>query len=39
MVGLVWVWGHGDLEWVKHLDAASYQAPDAGARTEPRKAA
>ncbi len=39
MVGLVWVWGHGDLEWVKNLGAASYQAPPAGPEREPRKAA
>jgi NADH-quinone oxidoreductase subunit A len=38
VVGLVWVWGHGDLEWVKNLGAASYQAPGASER-EPRKAA
>jgi NADH-quinone oxidoreductase subunit A len=37
VVGLVWVWGHGDLEWVKNLGAASYQAP--GSRSEKRKAA
>ncbi len=39
VVGLVWVWGHGDLEWVKNLGAASYEAPPAGSRSEPRKAA
>jgi NADH-quinone oxidoreductase subunit A len=39
VVGLVWVWGHGDLEWVKNLDAASYQAPASGAARGPRKAA
>src|SRR5512133_2307647 len=32
IVGLVWVWGHGDLEWVKNLGTASYQAP--GRETE-----
>jgi NADH-quinone oxidoreductase subunit A len=37
VVGLVWVWGHGDLEWVKNLGAASYRAP--GSRPEKRKAA
>jgi len=31
-VGLIWVWAHGDLEWVKNLGAASYRAP---ARTTP----
>jgi NADH-quinone oxidoreductase subunit A len=36
-VGLVWVWGHGDLEWVKNLGAASYQAPVSNG--EKRKAA
>jgi NADH-quinone oxidoreductase subunit A len=40
VVGLVWVWGHGDLEWVKNLGAASYEAPPAGSRSSaPRKAA
>ncbi|HET8541918.1 MAG TPA: NADH-quinone oxidoreductase subunit A [Anaeromyxobacter sp.] len=39
VVGLVWVWGHGDLEWVKNLGAASYEAPPAGPRKEPRRAA
>ncbi len=39
VVGLVWVWGHGDLEWVKSLGAASYEAPAASSRGEPRKAA
>ena len=37
-VGLVWVWGHGDLEWVKNLGAASYQAPSASPPSAPRKA-
>ena len=39
VVGLVWVWGHGDLEWVKNLGAASYEAPASGEGREPRKAA
>jgi len=39
LVGLVWVWVHGDLEWVKNLGAASYEAPPPGSETEPRKAA
>jgi NADH-quinone oxidoreductase subunit A len=26
-IGLIWVWAHGDLEWVKNLGAASYEAP------------
>ncbi len=29
VVGLIWVWAHGDLEWVKTLDKAS---PLGGAR-------
>lgn len=37
-VGLVWVWAHGDLEWVKNLTGASYEAPEAGSDS-PRKAA
>jgi NADH-quinone oxidoreductase subunit A len=28
MVGLVWVWAHGDLEWVKKL-AIVDDSPDA----------
>ncbi|MGB8933061.1 MAG: NADH-quinone oxidoreductase subunit A [Anaeromyxobacteraceae bacterium] len=32
VVGLAWVWAHGDLEWVKTLDAAS---PLGGARNSP----
>ncbi len=39
VVGLVWVWGHGDLEWVKSLAAGSYQAPPASSGSGPRKAA
>jgi NADH-quinone oxidoreductase subunit A len=39
VVGLVWVWGHGDLEWVKNLTAASYEPPAAGSDAKPRKAA
>ena len=38
VVGLAWVWAHGDLEWVKHLEGASYEAPAPGSDT-PRKAA
>jgi NADH-quinone oxidoreductase subunit A len=38
VVGLAWVWAHGDLEWVKNLTAASYQAPSPGSETR-RKAA
>jgi NADH-quinone oxidoreductase subunit A len=35
VVGLVWVWAHGDLEWVKALDTgAAAEGPPA-----PRKAA
>jgi NADH-quinone oxidoreductase subunit A len=26
VVGLVWVWGHGDLEWVKTLSGVSTKA-------------
>jgi NADH-quinone oxidoreductase subunit A len=39
VVGLVWVWAHGDLEWVKSLGAAAREAPRPGSETEPRKAA
>jgi NADH-quinone oxidoreductase subunit A len=39
VVGLAWVWGHGDLEWVKNLGAASYEAPASGPASEKRKAA
>jgi NADH-quinone oxidoreductase subunit A len=38
VVGLVWVWGHGDLEWVKNLTGASDQAPAPGTDRQ-RKAA
>jgi len=38
-VGLVWVWAHGDLEWVKNLTGASYEAPAPGSDSRPRKAA
>jgi NADH-quinone oxidoreductase subunit A len=38
VIGLVWVWAHGDLEWVKSLAGASYEAPPAGS-PERRKAA
>jgi len=37
VVGLVWVWAHGDLEWVKGLGAPSYGPP--GERPETRRAA
>jgi NADH-quinone oxidoreductase subunit A len=36
-VGLIWVWAHGDLEWVKNLTGA--KAPAAGPGTERRRAA
>jgi len=39
VVGLAWVWAHGDLDWVKNLTAASYQAPAPGSEGERRKAA
>jgi NADH-quinone oxidoreductase subunit A len=39
VVGLVWVWAHGDLEWVKNLERASYEAPAAGSNGRTRKAA
>lgn len=39
VVGLAWVWAHGDLDWVKNLTAASYQAPAAGSDDERRRAA
>jgi NADH-quinone oxidoreductase subunit A len=39
VVGLVWVWAHGDLEWVKNLTGASYEAPPAGSDSKARKAA
>lgn len=38
VVGLVWVWAHGDLEWVKNLERASYQAPAPGSADERRAA-
>jgi NADH-quinone oxidoreductase subunit A len=40
VVGLIWVWGHGDLEWVKSLGTGSYQAPGREQPgSQPRKAA
>jgi NADH-quinone oxidoreductase subunit A len=39
VVGLVWVWAHGDLEWVKNLTGASYQAPSSDRDRERRHAA
>jgi NADH-quinone oxidoreductase subunit A len=39
VVGLAWVWAHGDLDWVKNLTAASYEAPASGSDGERRKAA
>jgi NADH-quinone oxidoreductase subunit A len=38
VVGLAWVWAHGDLEWVKNLGGASFQAPPAGSDTKRRAA-
>lgn len=38
MVGLVWVWAHGDLEWVKKL-AVVDTSPDAPEETPASKAA
>ena len=38
VVGLVWVWAHGDLEWVKNLTGASYEAPEPGSETRRRAA-
>ena len=38
MVGLVWVWAHGDLEWVKKL-AVVDMAPDADDERPASKAA
>ena len=38
VVGLAWVWAHGDLEWVKNLSAASYQAPPTRSDSERRAA-
>jgi NADH-quinone oxidoreductase subunit A len=35
VVGLAWVWGHGDLEWVKAIDAE----PDTTSSSSPRRAA
>jgi NADH-quinone oxidoreductase subunit A len=38
VVGLAWVWANGDLEWVKNLGGASFQAPPAGSDTKRRAA-
>jgi NADH-quinone oxidoreductase subunit A len=34
VVGLAWVWAHGDLDWVKNLTAASYEAPAVGSDSD-----
>ncbi|MGC3997307.1 MAG: NADH-quinone oxidoreductase subunit A [Anaeromyxobacter sp.] len=39
VVGLVWVWAHGDLEWVKGLGARAERPPEAAAPEKPRSAA
>ncbi len=39
VVGLVWVWAHGDLEWVKTLSDASRGTPAPSSDTKSRKAA
>ncbi len=39
VVGLVWVWAHGDLAWVKSLTGASTQAPEPGSDAHRRRAA
>ena len=38
VVGLAWVWAHGDLEWVKTLETGAHQAPPAGPGSERRAA-
>jgi NADH-quinone oxidoreductase subunit A len=38
VVGLAWVWAHGDLEWVKSLTATPHRAPPAGSADERRAA-
>ena len=38
VVGLAWVWAHGDLDWVKNLTEGSYQAPAASSDSERRAA-
>jgi NADH-quinone oxidoreductase subunit A len=38
VVGLVWVWAHGDLAWIKNLTGASTQAPEPGSDTRRRAA-
>ena len=39
LVGLAWVWVHGDLDWVKKLAERDARAPQAGRTPEPRRAA
>ncbi len=39
VVGLVWVWVHGDLEWIKKLGAGQPPAPRADDATTPRSRA
>jgi NADH-quinone oxidoreductase subunit A len=39
VVGLVWVWAHGDLEWVKNLSTAAYGGQSTGPEPRKRRAA
>jgi len=38
VVGLAWVWAHGDLDWVKNLTMGSTEAPPAPSGSERRAA-
>ncbi len=39
VVGLVWAWAHGDLEWIKKLSTASLTAAENDTKPESRAAA
>ena len=39
VVGLIWTWGHGDLEWVKGLSPANNKAADQAAAPAKSRAA
>lgn len=39
VVGLAWVWAHGDLEWIKNLGTPTTAEPEGRPQREPRKAA
>ncbi len=39
LVGLIWAWAHGDLDWIKNLTGASYSAPASNSPDTQKRAA